>query len=317
VRALVVERPADAGALRLTTLPDPEPGPGQVLVAVEAVGVNPVDAQNRADPSWAGIAPPFVVGYEFAGTVRTLGNGVRDLAVGQSVWGLLPVRGTRSGAYAELLAVDQRYVRPSPAGLTAIDAAALPLAGATSLQLLDRLGLEPGAAILVHGAAGGVGSVLVQLARARQLRVAAPARAERHRLLRALGVQVVVERESPDALDALVAELGAAPDAVVDLVGHGLLGASLPYVAPGGAAASIVELRGDLEEAVDRNLTLHGVLVRADGRDLERLADEVEAGRLRPVVDEVVEFDQAERAHRRVESGHGQGKLVLRVGAPT
>ena len=317
MRALVVERPGDAGALRLTTLPDPEPGPGQVLVAVEAVGVNPVDAQNRADPTWAGLTPPFVVGYEFAGRVQALGSAVSDLSVGERVWGLLPVRGTRSGAYAELLTVDRRYVRESPPGLTAIDAAALPLSGVTSLQLIDRLALEPGAAILVHGAAGGVGSILVQLAHARQLRVAAPARAERHRLLRALGVELVVERESPDALDRLLAELEAPPQAVVDLVGHGLLAASLPYVAHGGAAASIVELRGELEEAVDRNLTLHGVLVRADGRDLERLADEVRAGHLRPVVDEVVEFDEAERAHRRVESGHGQGKLVLRVGAPT
>jgi NADPH2:quinone reductase len=188
------------------------------------------------------------------------------------------------------------------------------VAGSTSLQLLDRLGVQAGDWILVHGAAGGVGSVFVQLARALGLHVAACASKPRHPLLRDLGVEVVVDRDAANALAAAVEAIRSPPRAVVDLVGKGLLNESLSFVAEYGVAASIVELSGDLEEAIDRNITIHGVLLRPDGRDLERLAVEVESGRLRAVIDEVVELERAHLAHRRVESGHGQGKVVLQVG---
>lgn len=153
--------------MRVRQRPAPEPGPDQVVVAVEAVGVNPVDAGNRADPSWARIRPPYVVGYELAGRVQAVGEGGAGFRRGDLVRGLLPVRGTRWGTYAELVAVDAALVGPRPPSLSAVEAAALPLAGATAVQLLDRLGPEPGEWLLVHEAAGGVGSLFVQLARAR------------------------------------------------------------------------------------------------------------------------------------------------------
>ena len=145
-------------------LPAPEPGPDQVVVAVDAVGVNPVDAGNRANPSWAGIRPPYVVGYELAGRIQAVGEGGGGWRHGDPVWGLLPVRGTRWGTYAELVAVDAVLVGPRPPSLSAVEAASLPLAGVTAIQLLDRLDPKPGEWVLVHGAAGGVGSLFVQLA---------------------------------------------------------------------------------------------------------------------------------------------------------
>ena len=110
-----------------------------------------------------------------------------------------------------------------------------------------------------------------------------------------------------------VEKIGAEPNAVADLVGHGLLARSLPCIREGGKAATIVELTGDLEEAIDRNITLHGVLVRPQRETLDRLAAAVAAGLLRPIVDEVLDFRSAAIAHRRVESGHGQGKVILRI----
>ena len=109
MRALVVHQPGGPEAMRLQQLPAPQPGPHQVVIAVEAVGVNPVDAGNRADPSWAGVSPPYVVGYELAGRIQAAGDesGWRG---GELVWGLLPVRGTRWGTYAELVTLDAALV---------------------------------------------------------------------------------------------------------------------------------------------------------------------------------------------------------------
>jgi NADPH:quinone reductase len=312
MRALVVERPGGPEELRLRELPAPRPGPGQVVVAVEAAGVNPVDAGNRADPTWAGLDPPYVVGYELAGTVEAAGDGAGWQA-GAPVWGLLPVRGTRWGTYAELVALDAALVGPRPASLSTVEAASIPLAGATALQLLGRLDPRPGEWILVHGAAGGVGSLFVQLARARGARVVASASGRREPLLAGLGVEVFLDRHRGDVAQRARRAVGQELDMVADLVGQGTLAASLPVVREGGRAGSIVELAGDLELAVDRNITLHGVLVQPSREVLDALAAAVEARRMRPVVDQLLELADARAAHERVETGRGQGKVVLRV----
>src|SRR4051812_36104440 len=112
MRAVVIQRPGPAETMRVERIPRPRPATGELLVAVEAVGVNPVDASNRDDPEWAGTNAPYVVGYEFAGSVAE---------TGQSVWGLLPVRGTRWGAYAEFVAVDESLVRERPPALNEVE----------------------------------------------------------------------------------------------------------------------------------------------------------------------------------------------------
>jgi NADPH2:quinone reductase len=313
MRALVVHEPGEADCLRIEEIPEPEPRPGHVVVRVEAAGVNPVDASNRRDPTWAGIEPPYVVGYELAGVVESLGEGATSVAVGDRVWGLLPVRGTRWGAYGELVEVREGWIAGRPPGLDAVEAAAIPLAGSTARQLLDRLALGCGRSLLVHGAAGGVGSLLVQLARQDGVRVAGSASRARRELLQELGVDVILDREDEAVLQEATRRLGGDLDAVADLVGQGLMSRSLPGVREGGQAASIVELTGDYEEAVDRNITLHGVLVRPSAGTLDRLAAAVDGGSVRPIVDEVVELDGVAAAHRRLETGHGQGKVVLRM----
>jgi NADPH2:quinone reductase len=123
----------------------------------------------------------------------------------------------------------------------------------------------------------------------------------------------VLDRERPDVVDAAVRHFGGLLDGVADLVGQGLLPASLAGIREGGSAGSIVELHGDFEEAIDRNLRLHGVLVRPERATLDRLAQAVETGALKPVVDSVVELEAIAEAHARVETGHGQGKVVLRL----
>lgn len=313
MRAVVVREPGPAESLESTELPRPTAGAGRVVVHVGAAGVNPVDATNRADPRWAGIEPPFVVGYEFAGWIDEIGPGVERFSRGDAVWGLCPVRGTRWGTYAEYVELEADCVGLRPAALDVVEAAAIPLAGSTALQLLDRLGLEPGEAVLVHGASGGVGRLLVQLARMRGIRVAAASSLSRHPLLRDLGVEIVIDREESDVVAAAVRELAGPLDAVADCAGHGLLAESLVGLREGGSAASIVELSGDFEEAIDRNLRLHGILVRPERETLDRLREAVQHGALRPVVDAVVEPDAIRETHRRLDAGRGTGKVVLRM----
>lgn len=300
MRAVVVEQPGGPEALRLADLPEPVPGADDVLVEVEAVGVNPVDLGNRADPSWAGISPPYVVGYDLAG---------RNAETGEAVWGLLPVQGTTHGTLAERVAVPRHLIAPRPPELDAIVAAALPMAGCTALQTLQRMGLAAGSWVLVHGAAGGVGHLLVQMARGLGLHVAAPARVDDRRRVEELGVDLWLDRADPAPAAAAVEELGRELDAVVDLVG-GRLEASLPYLRVGGHAATIVDLTGDLDLAIDRNIDLHGVLMRP-GRDrLYELAAEVAAG-VRPTVTETYPLERTADAHRRLAQGRVGGKLVI------
>jgi NADPH:quinone reductase len=302
VRAVVDERPGVPDALTLVEVPEPEAGPGEVLVAVEAVGVNPVDAGNRSDPSWGGVATPYGVGYELAGHV---------VDTGEPVWALLPVRGTRWGALAERVAVPVGLLAPRPPQLDPIVAAALPLAGSTALQVLQRMPLAAGSWLLVHGASGGVGHLLVQMAVLRGFKVAAASRPVDRARLEAHGVGLWLDRAAPSVAAEAERALGHGLAAVVDLVG-GRLASSLPHVAVGGHAATIVDLTGDFEVAIDRNIDVHGVLVQP-GRDrLYQLAAEVGAGVL-PDITETYPLERAADAHRRLESGRVGGKLVITV----
>jgi NADPH2:quinone reductase len=297
VRAVVVETP---GSLALVDIPSPTVGRDEVLVEVEAVGVNPVDLGNVADPTWAAISTPYVVGYELAGRV---------VETGEPVWALLPVQGTRHGGLAERVAVPVRYVAPRPPELDPIVAAALPLAGCTALQVLQRMPLEAGSWVYGHGAAGGVGHLVVQMARGLGYHVAAASRADDRARLDELGVDLWLDRSEPDPVAAAVAALGRELDAVVDLVG-GRLASALPHVRVSGHAATIVDLAGDLDLAIDRNIDLHGVLMRP-GRDrLYELAAEVSAG-VRPHVADTYPLERTADAHRRLAAGHLGGKLVI------
>jgi NADPH:quinone reductase len=300
VRAVVIDKPGGPEALTLVDVPEPVAGPGEVLVAVEAVGVNPVDVGNRSDPAWAGVITPYGVGYELAGHV---------VETEEPVWALLPAQRTRWGALAERVVVPKELLAPRPPQLDPIVAAGLPLAGCTALQALQRMPLTAGSWILVHGAAGGVGHLFVQMAVLRGFRIAAASRQADRARLEAHGVGLWLDRSSSSVAADAAQALGHPLAAVVDLVG-GQLGPSLPYVAAGGHAATIVDLTGDFEMAIDLNIDLHGVLVQA-GRDrLYQLAAEVGAGVL-PDITDTYPLERVADAHRRLEAGRVGGKLVI------
>src|SRR5436190_425394 len=193
MRAIVYERFGGPEVLEPRDWPRPEPRSAEVLVAVHAAGVNPVDAQNRTDGAWAELKPPVIPGYDFSGVVETVGDPAAGWAAGDEVFGALPVRGTRAGSYAEYVAVPAEIIALKPKRLSHVEAAAAPVAACTAHEALRRLRLDAGEWLLVHGAGGGVGSFAVQIAARAGVRVLAVASARHHQLLGELGAEAFVD----------------------------------------------------------------------------------------------------------------------------
>jgi NADPH2:quinone reductase len=313
MRALVADRFGGPEVLELRDIAAPSLSEGQLRVQVHASGANPVDITNLMDGVWPGISPPFVLGYEASGVVYEVGPGVTGFAIGDEVMVQLDVRGTVLGTNAEYVVTNASTAVAKPDLLRHTEAAGLPLAGGTAYAILERLDVQPGEWLLIHGAAGGVGTFLVQLAVDRGARVVGVASRARHALLHELGVEICIDYQSGDSIAATRASLGDHVDAVADLVGGELLSRSLALLRRHGRGCSIVAFRGDFDLAIDNNLTLHGVLFQPNREVLAALSSLVGAGRLRPIVDAVLPIEEARRGYERLASGHGQGKVILQV----
>jgi NADPH:quinone reductase len=283
--------------LRSVERPDPQPGPGEVLVEIHATSVNPTDLATRDGTSrrrLPDLEPPFVPGWDLAGTVSE---------TGERVVGIIPFVhiGGRVGACAERAAVDPAWLAPLPDGVPWEDAATLPLNALTARQSLDLLGLAAGDALLVTGASGGVGGFAVQLAVADGLRVIAVAGRDDEDWVASLGAHEALARD---------ADLTAIQpvDGVLDAVPLGPR-ASTAALREGGTA---VFTRPPDPAEPDRDLRFETVLVQPDRAMLTRLAEDLAAGRLRTRVAHVLPLEEAARAHELVEAGGLRGKVVLR-----
>ncbi|UFQ19273.1 MULTISPECIES: NADP-dependent oxidoreductase [Streptomyces] len=286
-------------------LPVPEPGPGQLLVAVRAAGVNPVDWKLRAGKRRPGQGPlvgPEVLGSEVAGVVERVGPGVSGFAVGDAVFGN-PV----TGGYARFTLVPAGIAAHKPQDVSFTDAAVLPVAAATAYDGLRQLGLTAGATLLITGAGGGVGVAATQLARHFGLRVVGTAGAAKKEFVESLGA-VHVARGPRLAERVRESAPGGRVDAVFDLVG----GADLPEVAgllsdrTKLITAAAKETVGELGGAPVARARTAAVLA-----ELARLAA---AGVLRPYVTATYPLARAGEALRAVEGGHARGKIVIEVG---
>ena len=312
MKAIVVSEFGGAGQLRLAEAADPVPGPGQVRVAVRAAGVNPVDAGNRADGSWAGLTVPFIPGYDIAGVVDSLGPGVSGLAAGNRVMAMTHFP-DGAGGYAELAVVGADQVAMIGAGTSFAEAAATPLAGGTAYSVLSRLALSPGSRLLVLGASGGVGSFMLQLAAAQRIQTIAVGRRAMHGQMLRLGAAWCIDYVGQDTGRRAVTLAGGPVDAIADLVGGQCLAAALPALRPGGQIAAIATPDLDLDPLLDANITFHGVLIGDDGQRTRALASLLAEGTLRPVISHLLPLSQAAQGHRIAEGKHPGGKIVLAV----
>ncbi|MET7338222.1 zinc-binding dehydrogenase [Nonomuraea sp. NPDC005650] len=305
--------------------PDPVPGPGQVLMRVEAAGVNRADALIRAGAYHRAGRPPLIPGLEGAGVVEAVGAGVNDVRIGQRVMA------TGTGLYAELAAVPAGRVCVLPDGLAAIEAAALPTAWFTAWYCLRHLArLGEGETVVVHAAASGVGSAAVQVAAELGAKVIAVAGSSAKAARAAeLGAHATVDTSAHPG-DQAVAEVlrltgGGGADVVLDTVGGDVFAHSLKQVAYAGRvvalanvalAASTIDTRDFYPKNASifgfqlTNLLEHGYDPR---EDLREIANRVVAGAYRVPVGAVFPLERADEAHRRLERRDNQGKIVLKV----
>lgn len=311
MRAVVLHEYGAPEVLRVEEVAKPEPIPTEVQVRVHAAGVNPVDFKTRAGKGMAGLLgePPIRIGWDVAGVISEVPGGVTRFKVGEEVLGM-PWFPRQAGAYAEYVTAPSRHFVAKPHALSHEEAAALPLAGLTAWQIVvDTIALEDGADVLIHGAAGGVGHLAVQIAKARGATVFGTARAEQAEWLGELGIDRTIDYRD-ERFEDLVADL----DAVIDFTG-GYGERSLPTLRPGGILVSVPS--GVPQELLDlaahSNRRATGFLVEPDPVGLAGLCHLVEDGRLRVRVDRVFDLEQAAEAHRLAEATHGGGKIVLRV----
>lgn len=312
MRAVIVSEFGGPERLRLDSAADPVPGAGQVRIAVHAAGVNPVDAGNRADGSWAGLRVPCILGYDIAGVVESLGVGVTGLALGDRVMAMTHFP-DGAGGYAELAVVDAGQVARIGSGTSFTDAAATPLAAGTADVVLARLALRPGSRLLILGASGGVGLFALQLVAASGIEAIAVGRRAGHDQMLALGAAACIDYTSEDVTQRAIELAGGPVDAIADLVGGTSAAAAFGALRPGGQIAAIATPDLDLDQVLDANVTFHGVLIQDDGERTRRLASLLADGALRPVVSHLLPLSDAAEAHRILQTGHAGGKIVLAV----
>ncbi|RJG00649.1 NADP-dependent oxidoreductase [Noviherbaspirillum sedimenti] len=292
--------------LRFEDCPIPTPAAGQVLVKVEACGVNPVDAWFRSGHLKAHFARPlpFIPGWEVAGTIVETGVGVTRLTVGERVFGMLNF--AADGAYAEYVVTDASRLSPIPSNMTSVDAAALPIAGLTGVQLVETvLDCRPGDRILIAGALGAVGRAAVHAAQLRGARVIAGVRKNRLAEARQLGADDYLAIDDPDA----VAQLAGAIQSIVDTVGPAALAPLYGTVAPGGKIVTVVPL--PTAPADPDRLAIERHSVKPDPDRLAKLAEDVVGGKFALPDINVLALSDAENAHSLMAKGGLRRKFVL------
>jgi NADPH:quinone reductase-like Zn-dependent oxidoreductase len=318
----------------LTDFPAPTPRPRDLLVAVRAAGLNPVDFKFRQGKLRAILRPslPFVLGNELAGEVIAVGGDVKRFRVGDRVYARLAK--DRAGAFAEEACVDEDDAAHMPHNLDFAAAAAVPLAGLTALQALrDELRIEPGQKVLISGGAGGVGTFAIQIAKWFGANVTTTASKRGEALVRSLGCDEMIDYTSQN-----ISETAARFDAGFDLIGGKTLVQMLKILKPGTKVVSVAavpepqtaikDLGGRRTLSVIFWLISFGIRFRArragisyryffmhpSGSDLALLAELIEHGKLTVTVDKTFPFARIAEALAYVESGRAKGKVVVTIG---
>lgn len=294
-------------ALRVIGVERPEPRPNEILIRVRAAGVNPTDWKHRATGGFLG-KPPFVLGWDVSGVVESTGVGVALFKPGDEVFGMLPYP-FGHGSHAEYVTAPARAFAHKPSSVDHTQAGALPLVSLTAWQaLVETADLRPGQRVLIHAAAGGVGHVAVQIAKARGAYVIGTASSGKHGFVRELGADELVDYRETDFAEAV-----SDVDVVLDTIGGDYVQRSLRTLRKGGILVTILP-RGSKElpvQAEKLGVRATEMLVDADHHGMTQIADLVERGGLRATIAGTFPLAEAARAHELGDTGRTTGKLVL------
>jgi NADPH:quinone reductase-like Zn-dependent oxidoreductase len=300
--------------MRYGELPDPSPPRGEVLVAVRAASLNPLDFKIRRGDFRivTGSRFPKILGSDFAGVVREAGRGVSGFRPGDAVYGSTLLHLRKQGAHAGFIPVAAGRVRPIPDGISFEEAASLPVAGLTALNGLRLCGDLAGRSVLINGATGGVGHFALQIAKAKGATVTAVCSARNTDLARALGADAVIDYTTQD-----VARIRQEFNIVFDAhAGLGYANAAR-ILAPDGAYANTLPTAALLVHLLWRKLVGGRRIVAANLRarpgDYAELEILIREGKVRPVIGAVFPLHEASMAFGALEGGHVRGKIVLRV----
>ncbi len=330
MKAWAHDRYGGPEVLELRELPDPVPGPSEVLVAVHATSVNPVDWKIRVGKQRA-INPqrfPAIPGMDVSGEVVALGPGVQGFSVGDAVFSSPSHR--RPGSFAELISIRASELAPKPASLSHAEAASLPLAALTAWDcLVNAAKLKPGERLFVQAGAGGVGSIAIQLGKSLGATVTTTCSEANADFVRSLGADRVIDYRKTAWHEALEPQ-----DVILECLGPDEVLRALGCLKPGGRVASINSglgpavarwgpwlavlplvfglLRHSLAGRL-RGKRVHHVVRKADGAALAEIGALVQTGAIHPQVGTVLPFDQAPESHRLSETGHVRGKVVVQV----
>ena len=306
MKAVVAHEYGAPEVLKFEEVPRREPNEDEALVRVIASSVNPADPLTLSGKYARefGTHLPLVPGYDIAGVVEKTGASVTKLKVGDAVYGYP----TFGGGWAEYITVKEWEVAAKPKSLNFVESAAVPMGALTSWQaLVDVAKLQPGQTVLIHGGSGGVGSFAIQIAKARGARVIATASTANQDLLKQLGADVAV-----DYTKTKFEDVAKDVDAVLDPVGKETLARSYGVVKKGGIVMSLVA-RPDPAEIKKRGIRGAGISVHPDAEDLAEIAQLIDAGKIKPIVTQVLPLSEAIAAQQQAATHHTRGKVVLRI----
>jgi NADPH:quinone reductase len=322
MKAIVLTAFGGVENLQLQEVPVPAVDAGELLVRVVATSVNPLDYQIRRGDYPAYVPLPAIIGHDVSGVIERVGAGVHDFKPGDEVFYTPKIFGPKGGSYAEFNVVPQELVTHKPRNLTHAEAASMTLVGGTAWEaLVTRARLQPAETVLIHGGAGGVGSIAIQLAKTMGARVLTTCNARQFDFVRSLGADEAIDYESGDYVDHVRELTGArGVNVVLDTIGGNTLERSPHVLADGGRVVSIVDIATpqNLVNAWGVNAEYHFVFTRQNRGKLLALKDLLERERIRPVIGATFRLSEMGAAHTALEQRrHGDrpllGKVVIEV----
>lgn len=320
MKAVVIRQFGGPEVLRMAQVDEPTLRPTQVLVQVKATSVNPLDYQIRRGDYPQDVVLPAIIGHDVAGDVVAVGSAVQDFKVGDAVY-YSPKIFHGQGSYAEFHAVDESIIALKPTNLSYLEAASLPLAAGTAWEMLvTRAQLSIGESILIHGGAGGVGSIAIQLAKAIGATVFTTAKSIHSQKLKDLGADYIIDYQKESYVTSINEfTRGEGVDVIVDSTGGLTLSESPNVLAQLGRVVTLVDtsVPQNLIQAWGKNATYHFVFTRQHRGKLDQITRLVEQGLIKPVIDSIYSLEEMGEAHRRLESKKRErelfGKIVIEL----